>query len=317
MVDGNRRAIVAALFANLGITIAKFVGWVFTGAASMLAETVHSLADTGNQALLLWGTAAAQRPATDSHPFGYARERYFWSFVVALVIFSLGALFALYEGFEKLRHPHAIENTELAVAILGVAVLLESWSFRTALLEGRKLKGTAGWWDFIRGTKTPELPVVLLEDLGALVGLLLALAGIGLSIITGDARFDALGSISIGLLLGGIAIVLAIEMKSLLLGEGASGGDRESIRDALLESPNITRMIHMKTQHLGPEKLLVAIKAEFDASLSLETLASEIDAAEERIRNQVPTAQLIYIEPDVFRTHAGAPDPTDDGGALR
>jgi cation diffusion facilitator family transporter len=304
MQDGSRRAIVAALFANLGISIAKLVGWSVTGAASMLAEATHSLADTGNQVLLLWGTAAAKRPPTDEHPFGFARERYFWSFVVALVIFSLGALFAIYEGVDKLRHPHALENPIWAFSILGIAVVLECLSFRTAIIEAQRAKGTLGWWEFIRKTKTPELPVVLLEDLGALCGLLLAIAGVGLAVATGDARYDALGSISIGILLAVIAVVLAIEMKSLLLGEGASRDDRAAIREALLSSDSVAHLIHLRTQHFGPDQLLVAVKADFDAGLSFEQLAAEIDAAEIRIRERVPSAQLIYIEPDVYRPAA-------------
>jgi cation diffusion facilitator family transporter len=301
MHDGSRTAIIAALLANFGITIAKLVGWFATGAASMLAEAVHSLADTGNQVLLLWGTAAAERPPTDEHPFGFARERYFWSFVVALVIFSLGALFAIYEGVEKLQHPHEIQSPAWAFTILGIAVVLEAVSFRTAILEGIRQKGRLGWWDFIRETKTPELPVVLLEDLGALCGLLLALLGVGLAVMPGDARFDALGSISIGLLLGVIAVVLAIEMKSLLLGEGASREDRESIHDALLTTPTVRRVIHLRTQHFGPDQILVAAKLEFDPTLSFEQLTREIDVAEARVRQRVPTAKLIYLEPDVFR----------------
>jgi len=313
VVDGSRRAIVAALFANFGIFVAKLVGWLFTGAASMLAEAVHSIADTGNQALLLWGTAAARRPATEDHPFGFARERYFWSFVVALVIFSLGSLFALYEGVSKLQHPHEIDSPMWAVGILSVAIVLEAFSFRTAIVEGRNLKGDLGWWEFIRTTKTPELPVVLLEDLGALLGLVLALGSVGLAMATGDARFDAFGSVAIGVLLGAIAIVLAIEMKSLLLGEGASAAHRRAIRECLLASNNVKRLIHIRTQHLGPDELLVALKAEFEATLSFETIANEIDAAEDRIRERLPSATLIYIEPDVFRERAG----TDGEAAAR
>jgi cation diffusion facilitator family transporter len=309
--DGSRKAIVAALLANFGITIAKLVGWLVTGAASMLAEAVHSFADTGNQALLLWGTAAAKRPATEDHPFGFARERYFWSFVVALVIFSLGSLFAIYEGVDKLRHPHALESPMWAVGILAVAIVLESFSFRTAIIEGIHAKGELGWWEFIRKTKTPELPVVLLEDLGALLGLVLALGGVGLAMLTGDARFDAMGSISIGVLLGVIAIVLAIEMRSLLLGEGATKQDRAAIREEILSAPHVKRLIHLRTQHFSPDELLIALKVEFDGSLTFEQLTSEIDSAEDRIRARIPTAKLIYIEPDVFRA-APAVDP-DEG----
>ncbi|MFP6622589.1 MAG: cation transporter, partial [Myxococcota bacterium] len=217
MQPGNRRAILAALAANLGIAVAKFVGWAMTGAASMLAEAVHSVADSGNQALLLWGNASAQRPPTDAHPFGFARERYFWAFVVSLVIFTLGALFAIYQGISKLIHPHEVTSPLVAVTILAAGIVMEGFSFRTAVVEAAKQKKQLGWWAFIRETKSPELPVVLMEDLGALVGLVVALAGIGLASLTGDPRFDAAGSIVIGVLLGVIATVLAVEMRSLLI----------------------------------------------------------------------------------------------------
>ncbi len=233
MQPGNRRAILAALAANIGIAVAKFVGWAMTGAASMLAEAVHSLADSGNQALLLWGGASAERPATEEHPFGFARERYFWAFVVSLVIFSLGSLFAIYEGVSKLLHPHELTSPMVAVAILVAGIGMEGVSFRTAVVEATKQKKQLGWWAFIRQTKSPELPVILLEDLGALLGLGVALMGIGLASLTGDPRFDALGSITIGVLLGVIAALLATEMRSLLIGEAATIEDREAIRQSL------------------------------------------------------------------------------------
>jgi cation diffusion facilitator family transporter len=299
--DGNRKAILAALGANAGIAVAKFAAWTVTGAASMLAEGVHSVADTCNQALLLWGSAAAKRPPTEDHPFGFARERYFWSFVVALVIFALGSLFAIYEGVQKLLHPHEIENAGIAAVVLLLGVGLEGFSFRTAVIEGRLQKGDQGWWAFIRDTKNPELPVVLLEDFGALLGLTVALVGIGLAQVTGEARFDALGSIVIGGLLGAIAIVLAIEMRSLLIGEAASDRDQAAIREALAETPSVNQIIHMRTQHLGPDQLLVALKLQFDRDLSMEALVVGIDDAEARIRERVPTAKLIFIEPDIYR----------------
>lgn len=301
MQDGNRRAILAALAANLGLAAAKLFGWTVTGAASMLAEAVHSFADTGNQALLLWGGASSRRPATEDHPFGFARERYFWSFVVALVIFSLGSLFAIYEGVSKLVHPHEIESPSWAVGILLVGVAMESFSFRTAVVEARRQKHSRGWWDFIRNTKSPELPVVLLEDLGALVGLAMALLGVSLAAATGEPRFDALGSISIGALLAAIAIVLAMEMRSLLIGEAASPEDRRAIRTALQETEHVERVIHMRTQHFGPDQLLVALKVQFDETLSMQGLADAIDRAERCIRERVPSAHLIFIEPDIYR----------------
>lgn len=267
----------------------------------MLAEAVHSVADSGNQALLLWGNASAKRPATKAHPFGFARERYFWAFVVSLVIFALGAVFAIYEGVSRLLHPHEVTNPLVAVAILATAIAMEGFSLRTAVVEAAKQKKQLGWWAFIRGTKSPELPVVLMEDLGALVGLVLALAGVGLASLTGDPRFDALGSIGIGALLGVIAAVLAIEMRSLLIGEAATEEDCAAIRRSLSETPSIERVIHMRTQHLGPDQLLVALKVQFEAGLTTEGIADGINEAERRIRARVPAAKLVFIEPDIYR----------------
>jgi len=307
MNAGNRRAVLAAMLANAGIAVAKFVGWGFTGAASLLAEAVHSLADTSNQGLLLWGGAAASRAPTRDHAFGFGRERYFWSFVVALVIFSLGSLFAIYEGIEKVLHPHALSDPMWAVGILLVAIVLEAFSFRTAIVEARLQRGKASWWTFIRRTKNPELPVVLLEDLGALLGLVIALGGIALAAWTGDPRFDAAGSIAIGVLLGAIAVVLAIEMKSLLIGESAAPRHEEAIRVACLEQRTVGRVIHLRTQHIGPEELLVALKLEFDPGLSLVELAGEIDALEARIRSAIPFTAVVYVEPDVYREPGSTP----------
>jgi len=297
---GNRKAILAALFANAGIAVAKFAGWAVTGAASMLAEGVHSVADSCNQALLLWGGASSQREPTDEHPFGFARERYFWSFVVALVIFSLGGLFAMYEGIHKVLDPHEVRSPEIAAGILLLGIVLEGFSFRTAVVESLKTKGQRSWWAFIRDTKNPELPVVLLEDLGALLGLVIALAGITLAAWTGDARYDAAGSIAIGVLLCVFAAVLASEMRSLLIGEAASKPDRDAIRAALAATEGVDQVIHMRTQHFGPDQLLVALKVQFDRGLSVEDLARAIDEAEERIRQSVASASLIFIEPDIY-----------------
>lgn len=301
MNEGSRRAIIAALLANLGIAVAKIVAFLVTGAASMLAEAVHSLADTGNQALLFLGSARARKPATPEHPFGYGRERYFWAFVVALVLFTLGSMFAIAEGVQKLRAPHGLESPEWALAVLGVAVVLEAFSLRTALREARRTKGTASWWRFVRHSKSPELPVVLLEDLGALLGLVFALVGVGLAMALGDSRYDALGSVAIGLLLGAIAIVLAVEMKSLLIGEAAAPAEVAAIRAAFEAAPGIRRVIHLRTLHLGPDELLVAAKVEVDPEKTAPMLAATIDAAERQVRERVPAARVIYVEPDVFR----------------
>ena len=303
-MEGSRRAIIAAFLANLAIAAAKLVGFAFTGAASMLAEGVHSVADTANQGLLLLGGAKASKGATAEHPFGYGRERYFWGFIVALVIFTLGSVFALVEGIEKLRKPHELESVGWAVAILVVAMACEGLSLRTAVRESRRSKGAESWARFIHRSKSPDLPVVLLEDLGALVGLVLALVGIALAELTGNPRFDAMGSVAIGILLGVIAVTLVVEMKSLLIGEAASPATVAEICRAMESSDQVREVIHLRTQHLGPDELLVGAKLEFDLDLDLPGLARAIDAVEERVRAAVPDARVIYIEPDVARSPA-------------
>lgn len=302
MDTGSRKAIIAAFGANLGIAIAKFVGFLVTRSASLLAEAAHSLADTGNQALLLLGSKRASRAANPEHPFGYGRERYFWSFIVALVLFSMGGLFALYEGIHKLSDPHETENLGLAIGILVFAIALETFSLRTAVREARHVKSPeVSWWRFIRDAKQPELPVVLLEDTGAEIGLLLALVGVIMAKVTGEPRWDAVGSISIGILLVVIAFVLAVEMKGLLVGESATTADVQAIERALAGAPRVTRLIHLRTQHLGPEELLVAAKVEFTTSLTVAELADAIDETEAALRRAVPIARVIYIEPDIAR----------------
>ncbi|HLF99232.1 MAG TPA: cation diffusion facilitator family transporter [Acidimicrobiia bacterium] len=302
--DGSRKAIIAAFVANLGIAIAKFVGFAVTGSASMLAEAVHSVADTSNQGLLLLGGRRAGRAATADHPFGYGRERYFWAFVVALVIFSLGALFALFEAEEKLRHPHPLESPNVAIVILSMAIVFELLSLRTAVRESRPHKGSASWITFIRRSKSPELPVVLLEDIGALFGLVFALAGVILADVTGNDRFDAVGSLAIGILLAVIAVTLMIEMKSLLIGEAATPEREGTIRSVVEKRPEVQRIIHMKTQHLGPEELLVALKVQLNPGLTVEEIADAINALETDVRSAVPVARVIYVEPDLHRATA-------------
>lgn len=299
--SGGVRAIVAALVANAGIATAKFIGWGITGSSAMLAEAVHSVADTTNQGLLLLGTRTARRKPTEDHPFGYGRDRYFYSFVVALLLFSLGSVFALYEGIDKLRHPHALTSPIVAVIILVVAIGLETYSFRTAIQESNKVRGDANWWQFIRQAKTPELPVVLLEDAGALFGLVLALFGVGLSAVTGDPAWDAIGTLCIGVLLGVIAVILIIETKSLLIGEGAHPSVLRSIVDEL-EAGRVDRVIHIRTQYLGPDEMLVAAKIAVSAELTTMEVAQAINDAELRVRSRFPEARLIYLEPDLDRS---------------
>jgi cation diffusion facilitator family transporter len=302
---GSTRAILAALAANAGIAIAKFVGFVITGSSSMLAESVHSVADTSNQALLLFGQRQARRAADPLHQFGYGRSRYFYSFVVALVLFALGSVFALYEGYHKITHPAELTSPVFAIAILGVAIALEGYSFRTAMVESRPLKGASSWWRFIRNSRNPELPVVLLEDTGALIGLMLALIGVGLTILTGDSVWDGIGTVGIGVLLGVIAVVLMVEMHSLLIGEGATGEQDRAIREALEGTDHIDRVIHLRTQYLGPDELLVGAKIALPQDCDLATVARVIDAAEAKIRAAVPAARVIYLEPDLDRALAG------------
>ena len=300
--SGGTKAIIAALLANAGIALAKFVGYLVTGSSSMLAEAVHSVADTSNQGLLLLGGKRAQRAATAEHPFGYGRDRYFYAFVVALLLFSLGSIFAIYEGVHKLESDEPLTSPIVAVIILLVAIGLESFSFRTAIVESRPLKGDSTWWQFIRQAKAPELPVVLLEDLGALIGLILAFLGVGLTVLTGNPIWDALGTIAIGVLLGIIAVILIVEMKSLLIGEGASEPVLGRIVSRLESCDPVQRVIHIRTQYLGPDELLVAAKIAFVPMMRIEDVARAIDDAEHRVREAVPEARLIYLEPDLDRS---------------
>lgn len=294
---GSTKAVLAALFANLAIAIAKFVGFTVTRSASMLAEAVHSCADTGNQALLLMGGRLAKREPTPRHPFGFGRERYFWSFVVAIILFTLGALFAINEGIDKLRHPHELDSLGVAIGILIFGIVVESLSFRTAIVESNKVRGKLSWGTFIRRSRTPELPVVLLEDLGAMFGMVFALAAVVLAEVTGEPRWDGVGTLVIGALLGVIAVVLAIEMKSLLIGESATEEDRERLRAALDDSPEIDRVVDLRTQHLGPEELLVAAEVDFADGLSGDQMPVAVAAVEARLRAAVPAATHVYLEP--------------------
>ncbi|MEV0280985.1 cation diffusion facilitator family transporter [Streptomyces sp. NPDC050610] len=303
---GGNKAIVAALGANLSIAVAKFVAFAFSGSSSMLAEGVHSVADSGNQALLLLGGKKAQKKASEEHPFGYGRERYIYGFLVSIVLFTIGGVFALYEGYEKIKEPHAVEHWYWPVGVLIFAIIAEGFSFRTAVKESNELRGRQSWVEFIRRAKAPELPVVLLEDFGALIGLVLALAGVGLALATGNGVWDGVGTLCIGILLVAIALILAAETKSLLLGEAAGPDAVAKIRAAAVDGDTVTRVIHMRTLHLGPEELLVAAKIAVQHDDSAAEVADAINAAEARIREAVPIARVIYLEPDIYRAQADA-----------
>jgi cation diffusion facilitator family transporter len=316
--EGGTRAILAALIANVGIAVSKLCAWLLTGSSSMLAESIHSLADSGNQLLLLLGGKRANREADRQHPFGYGRERYIYAFIVSIVLFSVGGLFALYEGYHKISHPKGIHSWAwVPVTILIVAIGLETYSFMTALREANKSRGSSTLVTFIRRAKAPELPVVLLEDTAALLGLVFALFGVGMTLITDNGIWDGIGTAAIGILLVAVAVFLALETKSLLLGESATDETIRDIEHALLaDGGPVERIIHMKTLHLGPEELLVAAKIAVRHDETAGAVAEAINAAEIRIRAAVPIARVIYLEPDIYHSSAaGKPGGPADTSA--
>lgn len=309
--EGGTKAVIAALIANLGIAVTKFVAFVFSGSSSMLAESVHSLADSGNQLLLLLGGRRSRKRADKEHPFGYGRERYVYAFVVAIILFSVGGVFSIYEGIDKLQHPHELEVVWLPILVLSIAIVLESFSLRTAVRESNRSRGKLGWISFIRRAKQPELPVVLLEDVAALIGLVFAFVGVGLTWLTGNAAWDAIGTLAIGALLVVVAVVLGIETKSLLVGEGASDEDDQHIRDTINAHDHVEALIHMKTLYLGPDELLVAAKVAFGSQNRMTDIATDINSLEAAIRAAVPIARMIYIEPDIYHGPTDANPSTD------
>jgi len=303
--EGGTRAVIAALLANSGIAVTKFVAAAISGSASMLAEGVHSVADAGNQVLLLVGGKRAKRAADEEHPFGYGRERYVFAFVVAIILFSVGGMFSLYEGWHKIEaylagHAEELNLPWIPLAVLAVAIVLESFSLRTAVIEANKARGEESLWQFIRRAKQPELPVILLEDIAALVGLVLAFAGVGLSLLTGNVIWDGIGTMSIGVLLVGVAVILGIETQSLLVGEGANRKDVQAIRAAFDRHDKVEAVIHMKTLYLGPDELMVAAKIAVPKSTKATEIAKTINEVEASVRAAVPAARVIYIEPDIY-----------------
>jgi len=293
------RAIIAALLANIGIAITKFLAAAISGSASMLAEAIHSVADSGNQLLLIVGGKRAKRQATAAHPFGYGRSRYIYAFMVSIVLFSIGGMFSIVEGVSKLSEKHPLDNVWIPLAVLAVAIVLESFSLRTALHEAKKMRGKSSLIQFIRHAKSPELPVVMLEDIAALIGLVFAFAGVGLTALTHNSIFDAIGTLAIGVLLVLVAIVLGIETSSLLIGEGATANDTALIRGALEAVVGKGGVIHMKTMYLGPDELLLGAKIAVAKTATGAEIADTIDAAEESVRNAMPTTRVIYLEPDI------------------
>ncbi|MGD9956768.1 MAG: cation diffusion facilitator family transporter [Candidatus Nanopelagicales bacterium] len=299
--EGGTKAVVAALAANLGIAVTKFGAWFITGSSSMLSEAIHSVADSGNQVLLLVGGKRARREADDQHQFGYGRVRYVYAFVVSIVLFCLGGLFSIYEGWHKFHDPEELTSPTVAFVVLGIAIVLEGLSFRTAVREANRSRGSRSLFRFVRDARQPELPVVLLEDLGALIGLVFALLGVTLATVTGDGRWDGIGALAIGSLLLVIAVFLALEMSSMLVGESAVPAQTEAIRAALLSEPAVDRIIHMRTLHTGPDEVMVAAKIAVGGTDTAVQVADAIDAAEARIREAVPEARWIYLEPDIDR----------------
>ena len=299
MATTGKKTILAALIANLGIAIAKFIGFAVTKSSTMLAEGIHSSEDSANQLLLLLGTQRAKREPSSKHPFGYGRERYFWSFVVALILFSLGSLFAIYEGIEKIRHPHALNNASWAIGILIFGIFIESFSFRTAIVEARTIKGESTWSKFVVRSKQPEIPVVLLEDDGALFGMVIALAAISLVKITGEPIWDGFGTLSIGVLLGVIAIILAREMHSLIIGEAASEKDLSKIVNIIENNSQVAQLVEMRTQHLGPDEILIGVRVAFRENLQTKEIANLINQLEADIRIELKNAGPIFIEPEI------------------
>ncbi len=308
------KAVVAALLANLGIAIAKFAAFLVTGSASMLAEAVHSVADTGNETLLLIGRGRSRRARTVEHPFGFGRERYFYGFVVAVMLFTVGAVFSIYDGIHKILNGGELSSPVVAYVVLGLSMVLEAFSLRTAIREVNQVRDGHGWRQFVHLTKSPELPVVLLEDTAALLGLTFAFTGVLLAQVTGHEEWDGAGSVAVGVLLACAAFIVGYETKSLLIGESASEDVTARIVASVEGGPEQFHLIHLRTSHIGPENLLVVGKIGVSADLTAAELTAGINATEKRIRAQVPIAETIYLEPDIFSP--GQDDPQDPSVAI-
>lgn len=300
--------LLAALAANLGIAVAKFVAAAMTGSAAMLTEGFHSVVDSLNQILLLYGQKRAERPADELHPVGYGRELYFWSFIVAILIFATGAGLSVYEGVSHLREPEPPQDATVAYIVLVVSFLLEGASWFTAVRAFAKAKGSQGWWQAIRKSKDPPAFIVLFEDSAALAGLLIAGAGIGLSHATNDGRWDGIASIVIGLVLGVVAVLLARESKDLLIGERASSRLIGAIREAMRARAEVSGVGEIITLHMGPRSVFVAASVDFVDAVPagvIERLIADVEAA---LRRDWPEIASVYIKP---RNIVNAIPPTE------
>lgn len=296
--ESSVKAIFYAFLANLGIALAKGGAAFYTGSGSMLAEAVHSLADCTNQLLLFLGINRSKRPPTDEHPLGFGKAIYFWSFIVAVLLFSMGGLFSIYEGIHKISQPEGLNRPWIAVIVLFISIFLEGGSLFGALREIKKIRGSLSIWQWLRRTRRAELIVVFGEDVGALIGLSVALAFIALSIITGNPFFDALGSIAIGAILIVISFFLITRMKSLLIGRAADPDLRELIGREIAQDANITGVFHVITMQFGPQVMLVA-KIKLKSGLEIDQACGIINRMEERIHAAHPEVVWSFIEPDV------------------
>ena len=299
--EGGTKAVVAALLANTGIAISKFVAFAITGSTSMLSEAIHSVADALNQVLLLIGGKRSRRVADDKYQFGYGRVRYVYGFMVAIVLFMVGGVYSLYEGWHKWSHPEPVTDHWVAIGVLSIAIVLEILSFRTAIIETNKVRGKRSFAKFIKDARQPELPVILLEDFGALIGLVFALIGVSAAVISGDGRWDGMGAMAIGSLLIVIAVILVREMSGMLVGEGALPEEYDAVQAALESAPLVERVIHLRTLHVGPHALLVGAKIAIAKTDSAEEIARGIDEAERLLRIAVPSAKYVFLEPDLDR----------------
>jgi len=296
--EGGTKAVIAALIANTGIAISKFVAFAITGSTSMLSEAIHSVADSLNQVLLLIGGKRSRRVPDEQYQFGYGRLRYVYGFLVAIVLFMIGGIYSLYEGWHKWSHPEPVTDYWVAIGVLSIAILLEMFSFQTAIIETNKVRGNRSFAKFVKDARQPELPVILLEDFGALIGLVFALVGVSAAVITGDGKWDGLGAMAIGSLLIVISMILVREMSGMLVGESALPEEYDAVRVALESAPIVERVIHLRTLHVGPDALLVAAKIGITPTQSAQDIVQGIDEAERLLRIAVPSAQYVFLEPD-------------------